>query len=295
MTLVKQSTSIISNAANMHLQPITVNEDSHEHYTNKDKLLKLAKINQQTLASEINYYPQDRPERAHLETFIKGVYKKYYDANIEEFYPNLLAIETNVNSKDNESTIKAVAGVRSAENGHLFSEYYLKNTLEQEIKNRFGASIKLPISRKQIVEVGNLAPANIGQMRWLITSITGFLYSAGFKYLIFTGVSGIYNSFSRMNIPLELIAEAKQDCLPEEIKKKWGPKYYQNKPMVFLGDIEKGYEIMKKNIYSSNKKLIPLFEQACKVGAQALLAAQAQEQSNETEEFVAENLCGEVA
>ena len=209
--------------------------------------------------------------RTHLEEFIRGVYKKYYNADIDQFYPNLLAIESSAgNSLNQNKTIKAVAGVRCAENDHLFSEYYLSGKLEDEIASRLSDKVNGPVSRKTIVEVGNLAPANVGQMRWLITSITGFLYSAGFKYLIFTGVPGISNSFKRMNIPLEVLAEAKQESLPEDIKHKWGPEYYQNKPMVFLGDIEMGYEVMKENIYKSNQKLIPLFEQACRVGSQSL-------------------------
>ena len=252
---------------------------SHQLSKNSHQLSKnsnqLEKIYRQTFSAQINYFKQGMSGRAHLEEFIRGVYKKYYNADIDQFYPNLLAIESNTDNSFNSSlnqkkNIKAVAGVRSAENDHLFSEYYLSDSLENEIASRFSYKMNEPVSRKTIVEVGNLAPANVGQMRWLITTITGFLYSAGFKYLLFTGVPGISNSFKRMNIPLEILAEAKQECLPEEIQHKWGPEYYQNNPMVFLGDIELGYEVMKENIYKSNQKLIPLFEQACHVGSQSL-------------------------
>jgi len=240
---------------------------------NKDNLALLSsyKNHQQTLSSNISYYQQGMSGRKHLEEFIQGVYKKYYNADIDQFYPNLLAIESNhqdgVSSQKN--IIKAVAGVRSAEHDTLFSEYYLSNSLQSEISNRIYGNGNQFIPRDSIVEVGNLAPANIGQMRWLITSITGFLYSAGFKYLVFTGVTAISNSFKRMHIPLELIAEAKQESLPQNIRDKWGAEYYKNHPMVFLGDIEKGYKIIKDNIYKSNTQLIPLFEQACHVGAQS--------------------------
>lgn len=232
------------------------------------KNLQLEKVYQQTFSAEINYYKPGMPERAHLEEFIHGVYKKHYNADIQQFYPNLLSIESNA---DDKQSIKAVAGVRSAEHEPLFSEYYLPFSLEDELSQICGKSV----SRSTIVEVGNLAPANIGQMRWLITSITAFLYSAGFEYLVFTGVPGISNSFKRMNIPLKVLAEARQESLPLEIQHKWGPEYYQNKPMVFLGDITQGYEVMKEMIYSSSlkqdKKLIPLFERACHVGSQARL------------------------
>jgi len=235
------------------------------------KNLQMEEIYQQTFSAKINYFEQGVPERTHLEDFICGVYKKYYNADIDQFYPNLLAIESRA---DNKRTIKAVAGIRSAEHEPLFSEYYLANNLEDEIRQHLGGKDNRAVSRKTIVEVGNLAPANVGQMRWLITSITGFLYSAGFKYLVFTGVPGISNSFTRMNIPLTVLAEAKRESLPEAIRDKWGPEYYQNKPMVFLGDIAQGYDIMKKMIYQLSRKqeqkLIPLFEQACQAGFQSV-------------------------
>ncbi len=218
------------------------------------------KKHQHIFTSQINYFTPGESERARLENFIQSVYKKYYNTEINEFYPNLLAIESDDILQ--KRSIKAVAGIRSAELETLFSEYYLSDKLENELFQIYHKSI----TRKIIVEVGNLSPANIGQMRWLITAITAFLYSAGFKYIVFTGVPGISNAFKRMHIPIEIITEAKRNYLPIEIRKKWGPEYYINKPMVFSGDIVKGFEIIKNSIYNSNKKLIPLFERACSLG-----------------------------
>ncbi len=103
-------------------------------------------------------------------------------------------------------------------------------------------------------------------MRWLITTLTGFLYSADYKYIVFTLVPGVYNAFKRMNIPLEFMAEAKRECLPEDIRHKWGSDYYQKKPVVLAGDIALTFAIVKENIYKTNKELIPLFEQAYYLG-----------------------------
>ncbi len=229
---------------------------------NKSRSLSKNNKHQHVFTSQINYFKQGESERPRLESFIQGVYKKYYNTEINEFYPNLLAIESD--GIVQKCSIKAVAGIRSAELETLFSEYYLSNKLEDELFRIYHKSI----TRKTIVEVGNLSPANIGQMRWLITSITAFLYSAGFKYIVFTGVPGISNAFKRMHIPIEIIAEAKRNCLPIDIRQKWGPEYYINKPMVFSGDIVKGFDIIKNSIYNSNKKLIPLFERACFLGKQ---------------------------
>lgn len=218
-------------------------------------------------ATYINYFKPGESGRERLEAFISLVFKKYYNTELDQFYPNLLAIESHtIVQSSTENTINAVAGVRCAADEALFSEHYLTNKLETELERLFGKII----SRDQVVEVGNLAPASVGQMRWLITLITGFLYSSGYKYIVFTAVSGIYNSFERMDIPLKSITEAKQSCLPVEIQDKWGTEYYQLKPMVLAGNIVEEFEILEQNIYSNNKQLIPLFEEACLLGEQTL-------------------------
>jgi hypothetical protein len=221
-------------------------------------LLAEHKNNIQTHAADMFFFKSGHPARNHLESFISQIFKKYYNAEIDQFYPNLLSIES-----DNRE-IKAVAGVRCASKEALFSEYYLSQPLEHGLKCLYGKNIE----RHQVVEVGNLAPANVGQMRWLIASITGFLYSAGYRYIVFTAVPGVYNAFKRMDIPLRIMADARQSCLPESLQNKWGPEYYQSGPKVLAGDIANGFNIVKENIYRNNKKLIPLFEKACQLGLQ---------------------------
>ncbi|MCU7939862.1 MAG: thermostable hemolysin [gamma proteobacterium symbiont of Bathyaustriella thionipta] len=233
--------------------------------TNPPMLFADYKSQQQTLSARINYFKTGMTERVRLEDFISHVYKKFYNAEIEHFYPNLISIETNQEDRtDQEQSIKAVAGVRCAKNEALFSEYYLNDSLENELQRIYHK----PISRQVVVEVGNLAPKSVGQTRWLITTLTGFLYSAGYEYIVFTLVPGIANAFKRMNIPLELLAEAKHECLPKDIQHKWGPEYYQKKPMVLTGNITLAFNIVKENIYQLNKELIPLFEKACHLGQQ---------------------------
>ncbi len=63
------------------------------------KNLQMEEIYQQTFSAKINYFEQGVPERTHLEDFICGVYKKYYNADIDQFYPNLLAIESRADNK----------------------------------------------------------------------------------------------------------------------------------------------------------------------------------------------------
>ena len=228
----------------------------------KDNIMPLFSSRKQKkeTVEQIRYLHGSDPQRVPLENLISRVFKKYYNTEIKHFYPNLISIESI--SSESKKAIKAVAGVRCAADEALFSEYYLDQPLETELEALYNKKI----ARHHIVEVGNLAPANIGQMRWLIASITAFLYSAGFQTVIFTMVPGVYNAFKRMNLPLEFIANADYDKLPSEIKNQWDPQYYQLNPKVFAGDIVAGFDIMKENIYNSNQKLIPLFEKACQLG-----------------------------
>ena len=221
--------------------------------------------------ARINTFSKENVNRLPLENFINKIFNKYYNVEIEKFYPQLIAIESPDNNINDESSIKAVAGVRCAAEESLFSEYYLTDNLETELNNIYHKSI----SRQAVVEVGNLAPENIGQMRWLIAAITAYLYSAGYEYLVFTAVPSIYNSFKRMDMPVTIMAEANLDCLPKDIKQHWGSEYYAHKPVVITGDIVKGFTIMKQNIYTKNQKIIPLFEKACHLGQQRLLDGEA--------------------
>ena len=225
--------------------------------------------NSPTYNAQINTFSEGDLNRLPLENFINQIFKKHYNVEIEKFYPQLLAIESADYNLNDASRIKAVAGVRCASEEKLFSEYYLAEDLEKELSTIYQKNI----SRQLIVEVGNLAPANIGQMRWLIAAITAYLYSAGYKYLVFTAVPSIYNSFKRMDMPVTIMTYANQNCLPEDIKQHWGPEYYAHNPVVIAGDIVAGFAVMKHNIYNKNKnkKIIPLFEKACALGQQRLL------------------------
>jgi len=221
--------------------------------------LIIKKQTQQNKMSQMSMavFNQQAPERAYLEHFINTVYQKYYQANITHFYPHLLSIEDPENNK-----IKAVAGLRCAQEETLFSEHYLPESLETTLKGIY----QQDILRSQIVEVGNLAPANVGQMRWLIASITSFLHAAGYQYIVFTLVTGVINAFKKMGVPLQQICEAKHANLPAEAKKQWGHQYYNLNPMVLTGDINLVYHLLEDNIRQYNQNLMPLFEKAYQLG-----------------------------
>ena len=167
----------------------------------------------------------DHPERANAEALVQKVYQQAYKARISSFYPYLLAI------RNSDGSLVAVAGVRPAGGDILFSEQYLDRP----------ASDLLGISREKLVEVGNLAPAGLGQVRWIIAAVTAFLHGAGFSHVMFTAVPLLYNAFQRLGLQPEFLAEALPEKLPEGVREEWGD-YYQCRPVVYSGSIEHGYQ-----------------------------------------------------
>ncbi len=219
----------------------------------------LFKTQAQMKALSMQTFDQTRTaKRIQLEQFIQDVYHKYYEAHLSQFYPSLLAIETPQNK------IKAVAGIRCAADEPLFSEYYLSQSLETILQSHYQCAV----SRRDVVEVGNLAPANVGQMRWLIASMISFLHGAGFKVIVFTLVTHVINAFKKMDLPLEQLSHAHYEALPPLIKKQWGAKYYQLNPKVMTGNIAIGYQLMAENIALYHQNLMPLFEKAYQLGQQ---------------------------
>lgn len=161
--------------------------------------------------------------RAFAETFVGAIFRRAYGATLNTFYPLLLGL-----TRDN-GEYAAVAGVRPAGAEALFSEHYLDQPVEQ----------LLATGRAGIAEIGNLAPANAGQARWLICTLSAFLMGAGFTHVVFTSVPKLRNAFARMGLPLTRLADAERSRLPAEQQAEWG-SYYDCRPAVYAGDIVAG-------------------------------------------------------
>lgn len=168
---------------------------------------------------------QNHPERVRAEALVQKVYRKAFQAQISTFYPFLLAI------RNSDGSFAAVAGIRPAGDEFLFSEHYLDRPADQ----------LLGIPRNGLVEVGNLAAADLGQMRWIITAVNAFLHGAGFSQVIFTAVPLVHNAFKRLGLQPVLLADARLEDLPEEMREEWGV-YYKCNPVVCTGSIDFGYQ-----------------------------------------------------
>ena len=196
------------------------------------------------------------PERASLERFIHDVFKRAFDAELRSFYPNLLAFTTG-------SQTRGAIGYRDGMVKPLFSEQYLDSPAESVIGVHLGQNVE----RRQLVEVGNLALAGRGEVRWVIAAMTVFLYAAGYRWVLFTAVKPLYNAFRRLGLkPIDI---AKPD--PQRLAQggnDWG-SYYQAAPVVCAGDIAAGYQKLVASVSQRQPLLNALLQEAFSHGLNA--------------------------
>jgi hypothetical protein len=174
------------------------------------------------------------PARPELQGFIRSVFNQAHGAKVSAFYPNLLGFSV-------AKQIRAVVGYRDGRTTPLFSEHYLDQPAHELASDRLGVSV----TRGEMVEVGNLAIADPGQARWVISASTAFLAAAGYRWVLFTANQPLANAFRRLGLkPLEL-GNATPDRLPDG-GAAWG-RYYHGEPKVYLGDIQAGFAKLHGN------------------------------------------------
>lgn len=171
--------------------------------------------------------------RASLEIFIARRFDEVYQARVHRFLPRLFGLHGASGER------VAAFGLRAAGESRLFLEHYLDEPVERVVFREFACSAQ----RSEIAEVGNLAGASPGALRDLIPELTRFLHREGFRWIAFTGAARLCNGFSRLGLPLQVIAPARLDHLPESERAHWG-SYYALEPSVMLGDIAAGHSIL---------------------------------------------------
>lgn len=174
-------------------------------------------------------------ERAAIEAFIARRFRDAYGADVHHFMPRLFGLY------DANDELIAAFGLRSARGSSLFLEQYLDEPVERLVSRHFGVNAE----RSDVVEVGNLAGATQGALRRLIPALTERLHAEGHRWLAFTGAAHLCNGFSRLGLPLQVMAEARPERLPLEERASWG-RYYERHPSVMFGDIAQGQRTLQR-------------------------------------------------
>ena len=173
--------------------------------------------------------------RNRVERFIASRFRKAHGAEVKSFLPTLISLESTAGE------ILAAIGVRSAQTEKLFLEQYLSQSIETEISHRSRSLC----SRKDVIEVGNLAGGQRGISRTFFAVLIAVLQDWGARWLACTGTAEVANVFHRLGIqPIE-IGAAHQDQLANG-GVGWGT-YYEHQPVVMVGEIAAGLDRVEQS------------------------------------------------
>ncbi len=166
---------------------------------------------------------------------VSKTFEKAYGAKLKHFMPHFLRV------CDKDDNLKALIGYRDAEKEKLFLEVYLDEPIEAAISRYLG----YPVERSSIVEMGNLAEVEAGDTRMGIIAATAFLHTAGYRWVVFTGITRLRNAFRRLGIDTKELMVADDSRLSEEQRADWG-SYYDGNPVVCFGDIKQGHDNLQE-------------------------------------------------
>lgn len=143
---------------------------------------------------------------------------------------------------------KAALGYRRAEAQALFLETYLDRPIEAELSEIFGR----PISRRDIVEIGNLASDNALSMVQLWAATANDL-GGDAEVAVAVLTRQLRAMFRRLGLTLHEIAPARPERLSEG-GARWG-RYYEQDPVVCAGLISDGQSRLAAMIRRRERKL----------------------------------------
>lgn len=179
-------------------------------------------------------------QRAEVQAFISQCFAEHYNARVEHFMPDLLAL------RGPDGSLQGALGLRFASQTPLFCEQYLYEPVEQLISHVQGE----PTERAVLIEVGQLAAHDAGSARALIIHATAYLAAQGLRYVVFTGTRQLRNSFARLGLRPQFLAQAEAARLGAA-GAAWGD-YYSTTPQVMFGDIQLGdRQLRERGVYAA--------------------------------------------
>jgi hypothetical protein len=161
--------------------------------------------------------------RAEAENFIRTRFRRSHGAHITTFMPTLLLLV------DPAGALAAVAGFRSAAQEPLFLERYLELPIEQALCSQ----VSTPVSRTQIVEVGNFAALDSRRARIFMSFMPAWFLARSARWIVFTATAAIRGILASMGGHCLEVGVADGDCVGG-LTDEWG-RYYSNDPRVMAG------------------------------------------------------------
>jgi hypothetical protein len=167
--------------------------------------------------------------RARVEDEIRTTYWERFQARLARLPRTLVA------SVSTSGIIECAAGVRFSEHD-FFSECYLDLPVEIALQHRFG----LPVQRRRIIEVCNLAGRKPGRSQSFIASFIEFAESDEFDWVIFTATKSLRALLERSGLRMTQLGRAERFRVANP--SDWG-SYYEHDPRVMAvhRDASHGY------------------------------------------------------
>ncbi|WP_273206389.1 thermostable hemolysin [Marinobacter subterrani] len=163
--------------------------------------------------------------------FIRRRFLQAYGADPALRIPQLLALTTA------QGSLLAAVGVRNAGQEKLFLEDYLAVPVE--------TVMPVPgVERHRIAEIAHLAGVEAGVSRYLFASLSVWLDGAGYDWVVCTGTDQLRNSFHRLGIATQVLAEADPARLPDA-GAGWG-RYYDHHPVVMAIRVADGLSALRE-------------------------------------------------
>ncbi|MDX5299325.1 MAG: thermostable hemolysin [Gammaproteobacteria bacterium] len=165
-----------------------------------------------------------------MADFIRRRFLQAYGAEPSLRIPRLLALTTA------QGTLIAAVGVRNASQERLFLEDYLPVPVQ----------LLMPepgTERHRIAEIAHLAGVEAGVSRYLFASLSVWLEGAGYDWVVCTGTNQLRNSFHRLGIGTQVLADADPSKLPDG-GAGWG-RYYDHHPVVMTIRVADGIAALR--------------------------------------------------
>lgn len=224
MSVLKSSTELLTTAA---ISATVIPAKSEQAV----RLSGTQVISESTMEPIVQLVQRTDPQRSRVEEFIAAGFAAVYQADIQQFMPQLLAVSV-------RNTLQAVLGVRGGRSEKLFVEQYLDADISFVLRD-----IGIVTSRAQIAEIGNLYAANRHYTLLLFVITAYALYQAGFRHLVCCATPQVQHLLSRHGLQLQTLAEGDPARLTGDVS-AWGT-YYQSHPMVCHLDLEQAMSLIQ--------------------------------------------------
>ena len=166
---------------------------------------------------------RDSALRQELESAIRRGFDAHFGACIEGFMPALASFELR--------GAKAIIGYRPASAEPLYLESYL----DEPIDILLGNITSEPVSRSDIVEVGQLVVQDRRIVGPLFRALVPYLLGQGYQWICFTGTHKIRRLLAHTGFAGLTVAYAAESAVSGS-GDRWG-SYYSNDPQVIVGKL----------------------------------------------------------